>query len=81
MVSEKEIINVLREASACFNHLSQHRAFANDAPAFNEGGIGYETSKMVRNLIGRMDGKVDYYVFDHTQEEPRDPGFDFWHGI
>jgi hypothetical protein len=38
----------------CFEalkELAQHEAFADDAPEFNEGGIGYEACETAREVL------------------------------
>lgn len=50
-----EMAKILLDCSLALSELSKHPAFADDAPEFNKGGIGYKTNKQVRALLARLE--------------------------
>jgi hypothetical protein len=46
-----EALRLLQDTLDALQELSQHPAFADDAPEFNEGGVGYETCRNLREAI------------------------------
>lgn len=49
--TEKMMLTALEFASDALQTLCNHPAFADDAPEFNEGGVGYIASKLVNEAI------------------------------
>ena len=50
MNQRKRILEVLEIAREALLDLCHHSAFEDDAPEFNEGGVGYEALKAIREL-------------------------------
>lgn len=53
-----ELIAALRQAKEAFSDLACHMAFADNAPEFNEGGVGYEANHVARSVLAKYDGGV-----------------------
>lgn len=49
--NEKHMLTALEFARDALQTLCNHHAFADDAPEFNEGGVGYIASKLVNEAI------------------------------
>jgi len=49
--NEKLMLTALEFAASALQDLCDHPAFADDAPEFNEGGVGYMALDMVREAI------------------------------
>lgn len=49
--NEKLMLTALKFAADALQSLCNHPAFADDAPEFNEGGVGYMASEMVHEAI------------------------------
>lgn len=43
--------DVLRTVHANLRELAEHPAFAGDAPEFNQGGIGYESCRLIEEVM------------------------------
>lgn len=57
----QDLIFVLKAVDAAFGVLSAHPAFAGDAdeaPEFNEGGVGYQATEMVREALEGQEPEV-----------------------
>jgi hypothetical protein len=53
-IGEKDIaslVSSLQVAQTALAHLAAHPAFEGDAPEFNEGGIGYVASKVIKDAL------------------------------
>lgn len=55
LAQRDEMLAALRTAASTLRTLSEHSAFSDDAPEFNEGGEGYEAMQIVRAAIARAD--------------------------
>ncbi len=44
-------LHALRQAHATLGELAKNPAFADDAPEFNEGGIGYEARRAIERFL------------------------------
>ena len=53
MVSFHECLTAIQRALDALQELAEHPAFADDAPEYNEGGIGYETCDTLRSVLDR----------------------------
>ena len=57
--NEKTMLSALEFAADTLQTLCNHPAFADDAPEFNEGGVGYIAFKLVREAIRMAQVEVD----------------------
>lgn len=56
---EKELTIGLGQAYQALRLLAAHPAFENDAPEFNEGGIGYEACQACRTALWPLATKLE----------------------
>lgn len=49
-----QMMEELENCALVLSDLAKHPAFADDAPEFNAGGIGYETKKSIRALLAQL---------------------------
>ena len=50
---------LLQETLDTLGELANHRAFEDDAPEFNEGGIGYEACRKLREMLHTLTVPVE----------------------
>lgn len=51
MIGFERLLAALNQAKLALWELSDHPAFADQAPEFNEGGVGYEALKVIREAL------------------------------
>ncbi len=51
--AHEKLVEALRVCQGALHDLSEHPAFADDAPEFNRGGIGYVASQTARAAIAK----------------------------
>ena len=54
-MGRQQLISTLVLARDTLDELARHPAFADDAPEFNAGGIGYETIRAIGKALRQAD--------------------------